>query len=117
MRRLALVSALRDRFQADAVTVVERLPVEGDHPKTKPFAQMLEALGLAARKVLIVLPEADPVAYRSARNLPRVSVTTSGLLSAYDVMAHGDLLLTPESLHALEARLGASEAPGAAEAS
>lgn len=106
MRRLAFVSALRAKLQNGAIHVVQSFGVEGGSPRTKTVAQVLNALGLAGRKTLLVLPEHDSIVYLSARNIPGVTVTTSALVHAYEVMVHQAIVILPTALNALNARLG-----------
>jgi large subunit ribosomal protein L4 len=112
MRRLALVSALRAKFQTGSIYVVERFGVESGAPRTKTIAQLLNTLGLEGRKTLLVLPEHNPIVYLSARNIPGVSISTSALLHAYDVMLHQAIVILPTALSALNARLGVAADEG-----
>lgn len=106
MRRLALLSALRAKFQEGELYVVASFGVEGGPPRTKTIAQLLKTLGLEGKKTLLVLPEPMDVVYRSARNIPGVSVSTSALLHAYEVIRHRALVFLPQALSVLSARLG-----------
>jgi len=106
VRRLALLSALRSRFQSGGIHVVETFGLEDGTPKTKRIARLLNTLGLEGKKTLLVLPEHDPIVYRSARNIPGVTVSTSALLHAYDVMLHQAIVFLPAALDALRLRLG-----------
>jgi large subunit ribosomal protein L4 len=73
---------------------------------------VLAALGLADRKVLVVLPEPNRNMHLSCRNLPKTDLTDAGLLHAYAVMTHDVLLVTPQSLDALGARTASAAAMG-----
>ncbi|MGH8907747.1 MAG: 50S ribosomal protein L4 [Egibacteraceae bacterium] len=84
LKKLALRSALSDRNRSDDVRVVRGLAFET--PKTKDALALLEALGIAGRKVLIVLGNQDDVVRRSFRNLPTVHVLTVDQLNTYDVL-------------------------------
>ncbi|MFQ6673120.1 MAG: 50S ribosomal protein L4 [Candidatus Tectimicrobiota bacterium] len=104
VRRAALRGALSQRQGEGALVVVDAIEME--EPKTKAFAAILEKLGLE-RSVLVVLPEANPVIERSARNLPRVSVMRVEGLNVYDILKHDHLLLVGEEAVAkVEERLG-----------
>lgn len=113
MKRLALLSSVRDKFQNGNVLVVESIAVEGDRPRTKAIVQLLKGLGVETRKVLLVLPAVDDQVVLSARNIPRVSVTTSGFLHTYEVLAHQILVTVPAALDALAERLGVGDAESA----
>jgi len=115
MRRLALLSALRDKFRSDAVVVIDAVPVAGQ-PRTREVAALLKTLDIDGRKTLLVLPDVDPIVYLSARNIPRLNVTTSALLHAYEVITHQVLVLLPASVSSLEARLGGNADADASDA-
>lgn len=103
VRRAALLSALSQRVQESAVTVVEELAVEGY--KTRRVVEILEALGLADGSVLIVIEEANPEVEASARNLPGVGVVRVEGLNVYDLLRHQRLLITKGAIGRLESRL------------
>ncbi len=105
MRRRALVHALRDKIAQGSVVAVQEIPGDRSRPKTREIAQLLAGLDLAGRKVVIVLAEPDAWVHRSARNLPRVSVTTCGLLHAHEVVVHDVLVFGPEAFAGLADRL------------
>jgi len=105
MRCLGLLSALRDKVANDAIVVVNEFPAAENRPSTKNFARVLVALGLEGRKVLVVLPEGNRHVYLSSRNMQKVCVTDAGLVNAYEVITHDVLLVGPQSLDALSARL------------
>ncbi len=95
MVRLALYSALSDRFADGKVAVVEAWDFDG--PKTRDARASLSALGLDG-KVLLVVSRDDEVAYKSFRNLPEVQVMLAGELNAYDILANDWVVFTRETL-------------------
>ncbi len=108
VRRAALLSALSQRVQDSAMTVVDDLQVEGF--STKRILEILSALGLAEGSTLIVIDEANPTVEASARNLPGVSVVRSAGINVYDLLRHQNLLITRSAVETLQARLaGGSE--------
>ena len=54
--------------------------------------EMLKALE-AKKKVLIVLPEKDEKAILSARNIPGVKTTFSGIICVYDILKADKLVV------------------------
>ncbi|HLB62116.1 MAG TPA: 50S ribosomal protein L4 [Actinomycetota bacterium] len=111
MKRGALRSALSDALASGKIAVVADLSF--DEPKTKEAAEVLEALRLAGR-ILLVLPEPDGqenVAL-SFRNLPSVRIGFSGGLGAYEVVAADRVLFTQAALDRLEGK-GSAPAPSA----
>jgi large subunit ribosomal protein L4 len=113
VRRAALASALTQRVQESAMTVVDALAVDGY--STKRMREILKSLGLEDRSTLIVIDQPNPTVEASARNLPRVSVIRSEGLNVYDLLRHQNLLITRAALAALESRLAGS-ARGAGQA-
>jgi large subunit ribosomal protein L4 len=101
MRKGALRSALTDALQSDKLVVVNDL--EFDEPKTKRAAEMLDALKVGG-KVLLVLagPTDTGAAEKSFRNIGGVRVAYAGSLGVYEVIAADKLILTSASLDVLE---------------
>jgi large subunit ribosomal protein L4 len=113
VRRAALSSALSERLQQSALTVVDDLTVE--EYKTSRVVEILRNLGLGEASVLIVIDEADPMLEISARNLPDVSVVRAEGVNVYDVLRHQRLLFTKAAVANLETRLApASKGEGEA---
>ena len=102
MKRGALRSALTDALASGKLAVVDRL--EGfDEPKTKHAVEILDALELRGR-ILLVLPgpsEAGAVE-KSFRNLPEVRVAYVRSLGVYELLAADRVLFTQAALDALE---------------
>ena len=84
LKRLARRSALTYKAQANAITVVENLAFEA--PKTKAVVALAEALKVADKKVLVVLPETNVNLQLSCRNLPYVKTILASSLNTYEVM-------------------------------
>jgi len=107
MRRLALLSALADKFQNDNVVILEALEIEG--PKTKEMAGLLQALNLDG-KILFVLDDEDKNVFLSVRNIPNVNACVWNLLNTYDILWHDKLLITQAAVEKLEQKFrGAPE--------
>ena len=100
VKQLARKSALSYKAQNDLITIVENLHF--DAPKTKEFVAMTKSLQLADKKPLIVLATANKNVYLSARNLPKVNVVTVSELNTYIVLNAKTLVLTEESVSAIE---------------
>lgn len=101
MRRAALRGALSDALSSGKLVVVEELT--WDEPRTKRAVEVLEALGLRGR-TLLVLPEPSETGAveKSFRNLPVVRITYAGGLGVYDVLLADHVLVTPRALDVLE---------------
>ena len=100
VKQLARRSALSYKALNNEITVVEAL--EFAVPKTKDFVAMTKSLQVADKKPLIILANANKNVYLSARNLSSVNVVTVSELSTYTVLNAKTLVLTEESVVALE---------------
>ncbi|MEW5865782.1 MAG: 50S ribosomal protein L4 [Bacillota bacterium] len=98
VRRLALLSALSAKAQANAVVVLENLVLA--RPKTKDMADVLKKLD-ADGKTLLVTQEPDKNVELSARNLPGVKTLTPSGLNVYDILDHDKLVLTKGAVEAV----------------
>ena len=101
MKRVALRGALTDSLQSGKIAVVDRLGF--DEPKTKDAIEVLRALELQG-KILLVLDEPSSAVERSFRNLPYVKVTFARSLSVYDLLSADRVLFTDAALDALEGK-------------
>jgi large subunit ribosomal protein L4 len=84
VKALARKSALNARAGEGALHVLERVALEG--PKTRALVALLEAMGLAGRKVLLLTHGVHRAAWLSGRNVPRLQVMPWSDVSAYDVL-------------------------------
>jgi large subunit ribosomal protein L4 len=93
VKRAALRSALTDRANNEAVTVVRDLAF--DAPKTKDATAALAALGVEG-KALVVLSRWDDATVRSFRNLSTVHLLVVDQLNTYDVL-NSDVVVFDEA--------------------
>ena len=84
VRQLARRSAFNARAREGALHVIERLAFRA--PKTAQLAALLNTLGLADRKVLVLTAGHNEAAYLSGRNLPSAHVLPYHEASAYEVL-------------------------------
>jgi large subunit ribosomal protein L4 len=115
MKRGALRSALSDALASGKLAALDRL--EGfDEPKTKRAAEILDALELRGR-ILLVLPgpSEDGAVEKSFRNLPEVRVAYARSLGVYELLAADRVLFTQAALDTLEGRSPDGGPPEAAE--
>ena len=84
VKQLARKSALNARAADGHLVVVERF--EQQSPKTRELLALLDKLGVAGQKVLILTHGVSEALYLSARNLPRVDVLPFSDAGAYDVL-------------------------------
>lgn len=98
MRRRALESAILAKILGEDLMVVEGLALA--EPKTKFVADALAKLDIN-RSCLLTLAEADEVLFKSARNIPDVTVRVAAELNAYDVATRQKMLVTREAMDVL----------------
>ncbi len=112
-RRLAFVAALADRFNNDAVMLLDTSDFGIE--KTAAFAKLLFGSAKAAKagpKTLVICRAGEPHApaiERVGRNLRRVAVTHDGALDVKDVLRYERLLFTTSAYDALSERLAEKE--------
>jgi large subunit ribosomal protein L4 len=107
MRVLALKSALASRKE-DLVVVKDFMAFT--EAKTKAFYQILTDLGLAGEKVLLVLDFACDASSRiqlAARNIEGLKVIHMSNLNVKDLLEYSKILLSTNTLAAVEARFKA----------
>ena len=103
MKRKALCCVLSDRVRSEALSVLESLSFLA--PKTKRFAEMLDALEAGGKNTLFVTADVEKNVIYSARNIPRVEVRTVGDLNVLDALRATRIFLTQDAVAVLEDRL------------
>jgi large subunit ribosomal protein L4 len=91
--KLALASALSDRFNEGRVVVVE----DWGFSKTKDAVAALKALGIDGNVLVVVNRDEDAVA-KSFRNIPSVQLVLQDELNAYDVLCNKYVLFSKKTL-------------------
>lgn len=91
LKRLARRSALTYKAQVNAITVVEGINL--DAPKTKSVVALANALKVADKKVLLVLPESNVNLQLSCRNIPSVKAILASNLNTYEIMNASALVM------------------------
>jgi large subunit ribosomal protein L4 len=99
-RRKAFFGALSAKAIINNVLVLDSWTIET--PKTKDALKLLAALPLADKKILHIQPEYNHGVFASLRNIPGVTCTTVQELNVIDVLNHDVLLLTKDTVQALE---------------
>lgn len=100
VKALARRSALTYKVNEGALVVVEDFELEA--PRTKSFKEILAALKLEGKKVLMVTPGANKNIYLSARNLPEAKVSAACNVNTYGVMNAGVVVMTESALQNIE---------------
>ncbi len=96
VRALARKSALNARARENAVLVIDRF--DYDAPKTSKMQALVDRLGVADQKVLILTAGVKAHVFMSARNIPNVHVMPYGDVSTYHVLWSDVVLIESEAL-------------------
>ena len=99
VNRLARKSALSHKANANQIMIVEDFNFE--NPTTKDFTNMLSALKITGKKVLLVTAEHQDSVYKSGRNINKVDVIEAQYASTYDLLNHQVLLLQKSAVDKL----------------
>ena len=93
VRALARKSALNARARENAIVVVDAF--DFDSPKTKNMTALIEKVGGADKKVLVLTNGPKPNVFLSGRNLPNVHVMPYSDVSTYHIL-WSDLVVIEE---------------------
>ncbi len=111
-QHLARRSALTYKAREEAIRVIEDLSLET--PSTRQVRDLLSALALDGRRVLILTAGHQAALYRSGRNVPKVSVREARNASTLDLLGADVIVMQQGALEVLTEQLGQA-APAAAE--
>ena len=99
VRRLAMKSALSTKVIDNNMIVLDSLELEGY--KTKTVVDMLKALGVEG-KALIVTAEADDKVIKSAANIPGVKTAAVNTLNVYDILNYDKFIVVKNAVGKIE---------------
>lgn len=103
MKRLALSSALTQKFQNNDVVVVDDLTPK--EPKTRLMAQALKQLTNTDKKtttkVLCVVAEKNEIVSKALRNLPTVTVDMASNITTYEVLSANKVIFAKQAIESL----------------
>ncbi len=98
--KLARKSALSYKAKAEQILVVEDFNF--DAPKTSKFVEILKALQLEGKKVLLVTDETRKNVYKSGRNIPKVNIIEAYKASTYDLVNNQVLVFQESAVKKIE---------------
>lgn len=99
-KKLARRSAFSLKASEENIRVIEDFSI--DEPKTKEIINILVALDLTEKKVLILTTETNPAIYKSARNLQNVHVLEASKPATYEIMNSDVILIQKSAVDVLE---------------
>ncbi|MEX2350274.1 MAG: 50S ribosomal protein L4 [Flavobacteriaceae bacterium] len=103
MHQLARKSALSYKASDKTILIIEDFSF--DEPKTKKMIEIINALKLDNKKVLLLTPDNNQILYKSAGNLKKVRVLEAGKPSTYEIMNADYLVLQKSAIKVLENNL------------
>ena len=98
--RLAMRCALSTKVRENEIFVLEDLQL--DSFKTKGLLQVLEALKVGDKKIIVVLAEPNGNVELAGRNIPYVQVSTQSHTSVYQMMNAKNLVITKAAVEKFE---------------
>ena len=98
MKKVALFSALSQRFKEGNLTIIEG--INAKEPNTKKALGLLTKLGISG-KILLVLPIQSQIIDKSFRNIKDISVKSVVNLNIYDVLSNNKIIFTEEAIEGL----------------
>ena len=99
VKRLAMKSALSTKVIDNNMIVLDALTL--DSYKTKTVVEMLKALGVEG-KALIVTAEADAKVIKSAANIPGVKTAAVNTLNVYDILNYDKFIVVKNAVGKIE---------------
>ena len=99
VKRLAMKSALSTKVIDNNMIVLDALTL--DSYKTKTVVEMLKALGVEG-KALIVTAEADTKVIKSAANIPGVKTAAVNTLNVYDILNYDKFIVVKNAVGKIE---------------
>ncbi len=99
VRRLAMKSALSTKAIDNNLIVLDALELK--EFKTKTIVEMLKALGVSG-KALIVTAESDAKVIKSAANIPGVKTAAVNTLNVYDILNYDKFIVVKNAVGKIE---------------
>ncbi|MBA3646979.1 MAG: 50S ribosomal protein L4 [Chitinophagales bacterium] len=100
VKDLAKKSALSYKAKDNGIAVIEDFQLQ-DH-KTKEYFRILKNLGVAEKKIILVIGEASNNLKLASRNLSKCKISTVKDLNTYEILNAGTLLFVESSLKQFE---------------
>lgn len=100
--QLATRMALASRIADNQVKLIDELNFS--EPKTREMARIFKALGVAGQSLLVAVEGYNVHTYKSARNIPDVSILPVAELNALEILRPRTVLMTRGALDAFRAK-------------
>jgi large subunit ribosomal protein L4 len=104
VKSLARKSAFSYKIKDGQVIVIEDFNFEVS--KTKEFSNILKALNVAGKKVLLLTNGKQENVYKSGRNIPKVKILEANKASTYDILNNQVLILQKSAVDVINGSFG-----------
>ena len=102
-KNLAIMSALKSMLGNECIVIVDKFNVEDK--KTKSFVNIMGALGMEPKKILIVIDKENENLVLSSRNLKNVCVKNAKDVNVYDIVSAYKVYFEEGAVKSLEERI------------
>jgi large subunit ribosomal protein L4 len=99
VKKLAMKSAFSSKASNNDIIVIDK--IQSDEFKTKVFVNMLNAVGVDS-KALIILNKAQKTVVKSTHNIKNVKTVSVNILNVYDIMNADKLLFSFDAITAIQ---------------
>jgi len=104
VKKLARMSAFSYKLKDEQVLIVDDFNFE--QPKTKDFVDMLRALNVSDKKILLLTNGKIETVYKSGRNIPRIKILEADKATAYDILNNQVLILQKSAVDVISKLFG-----------
>lgn len=103
VKKLARASALAQKLAQGSLKVVEDFTMEA--PKTQQLSQIVNSVGMDAKKNILVTGDYDKNIYLSGRNMHKSSVMNATDLNTFSILNCHNLILTETAVEKISSSL------------
>jgi large subunit ribosomal protein L4 len=100
LKRLAMKSALSTKVAGNQMMIIDGLSMT--EYKTKTMIKMFEALGIAGKKAMVVMPEVNSFVIKSLSNIPGVASALTNTINVYDLLKYDYLLVEKSAVEKMQ---------------
>ena len=104
VKRLARKSAFSYKLKDEQLMIVDDFNFE--KPKTKEFVEMLKALNISGKKILLLTNGKVENVYKSGRNISKVKILEADKASAYDILNNQILIMQKSAIDTISKSFG-----------
>lgn len=99
LKKLARKSALSYKLKDDQLILIDDFNF--DEPKTKNFVNILNALNLTGKKILLLTNGKNESVYKAGRNVNKVKILEAEKASTYDILNNQVLLIQKSAVETI----------------